>query len=446
MKKFKLAAVLFAIALISTSCTKWFEGVNQDPNNPLDVPESVLLPSIQGALAYGYGGDASRYSAVFMQHATGVTRQFTSINAYQLTENDVNNLWRFNLYAGPMNDAKILIEKAEANGYTEYAGIGKILMAHALMITTDLFGDIPYSEAFQGADNLTPAYDTQSNLYGTIIPGLLNDGIADLSGPSSPLSPGADDMIFGGDVNAWIQTANVLRARLALHQGAKDITKYTEVLNILDSGDPIFTSSADDFTFYFGSSETSANPWYQYNDQRGDIVFSGNLMSTMASITDPRFDMYFDTTGGGANMGPLYGSIGSPVPFATYVEMKFMEAEAAFQSGNTGRAATAHNDAITAHLSQLGITDAGFLAAEASETSGSITLDKIMTHKYIAMYLSPESWTDWRRTDLPSLTAVPVNVTSDVIPTRFPYPQSENLYNPNMPTGLSITSKVWWDQ
>ncbi|MCB9232646.1 MAG: SusD/RagB family nutrient-binding outer membrane lipoprotein [Bacteroidia bacterium] len=431
--------MLFAAAAISTSCNKWFEGVNDNPNDPIDVPVSVLIPSIEGSLAYGVGGDASRYVSVFMQHCEGATRQFTAINAYQLSENDVDNFWRFNLYAGPLNDLHILNTKAEAEGYHEYAGVAKILMAYGLSVATDLFGDVPYSEAFQGADNLTPIYDTQQELYTTIMPGLLNQGIADLNNSGAAVVPGDDDLIYGGDVQKWIQLANTLKARLQLH--TKD---YSGALATLNAGD-VFTGNGDDFTFYFGTTQTSANPWFQYVQQRDDIRYTTTLSDMMASISDPRFDAYFDTTNGASDLGPWLGSINSPVEMATYVEMKFIQAEAAFQTGDKTTAADAHNEAIKASLAKVGVVDLAFEAAEASETAGTITLDKIMTHKYIALFLQPEVWTDFRRTDLPALTAVPVNVTSNVIPTRFPYPQSEVLYNPNTPPSLSITTKVWWD-
>ena len=102
-------------------------------------------------------------------------------------------------------------------------------------------------------------------------------------------------------------------------------------------------------------------------------------------------------------MGPYYGSINSPVELITYVEMKFIEAEAALPT-DAARAATAYNDAVLASLAKHGVTDATFEANFASETAATITLEKIIDQKYTALYSSHEVWTDWRRTGLPSLS------------------------------------------
>ena len=90
--------------------------------------------------------------------------------------------------------------------------------------------------------------------------------------------------------------------------------------------------------------------------------------------------------------------------------------------------------------------DAAWEAANANEDQNSITLDKIMEHKYRASFTSIESFTDWRRTGIPALTAVPNNTTGGVIPRRLPYPQSERLYNASNVPSAAITTSVWWDQ
>jgi len=78
-------------------------------------------------------------------------------------------------------------------------------------------------------------------------------------------------------------------------------------------------------------------------------------------------------------------------------------------------------------------------------------LQKIMIQKYIAMFSSIESWTDYRRTGIPQL--VP-NVNGDhnqnpggAIPRRFNYPQTERLYNQNFPEYLpNLQDRMWLDK
>ncbi len=100
---------------------------------------------------------------------------------------------------------------------------------------------------------------------------------------------------------------------------------------------------------------------------------------------------------------------------------------------------------MTANLIKLGVPDPVYLAANANETETTITLEKIMTQKYIAMFSQPEVWSDWRRTDLPKLTPNP-NGNVAAIPRRLPTAQSERLYNTNAPVNTDILKPVWWDE
>jgi hypothetical protein len=445
MKKiFIQAIVLGGLALSGTGCEKYFDGVNDNPNDITSAEPNLLVPAVEAHIAYGLQGDISRLTSMLMQQCTGTDRQWLTYQVYNISETDTDNFWRFNLYGGPMQDLHILMKNANAAGYGHYEGIGKVLMAYCLMNATDLFGDIPYSQAFEGADNTAPTYDSQETIYGDIQT-LLSDAKTLFSGDGGAVLPGAEDLIYGGDVSKWTALADLLSARGHLHLAKLDASHYNDVLSILDAGG--FTSSADDAVYRFGSTETSAGPWYQFNDQRGDISFTGWMLDTMLVMADPRLDQWVDTSGGGAAMGPYFGSSDAPYEYGSYVEQKFMEAEAAFGTGDAARAANAHNAAVMASLAKLGVAgvNPAFESAEANETSGTITLEKIMVQKYIALFTSNEVFTDWRRTGFPNLQAVPDNITGGIIPRRLPNPQSERLYNPNAPAAPAITTKVWWD-
>jgi hypothetical protein len=161
---------------------------------------------------------------------------------------------------------------------------------------------------------------------------------------------------------------------------------------------------------------------------------------------DPRLPLYATGTAQ-EPIGPYYGSQNSALPLVTYFEAKFIEAEAALRAGNAPRAATAFNEAVTANVTKLGVADATFLASVAAETAGSITLEKIMTQKYIAMFTQSEVWSDWRRTNFPTLTAnTPASIAE--IPRRFPTAQNERLYNSKAQGHIvsDLTQRVWWDQ
>jgi len=449
--KIKYLLTIFGIAFVLFACDSWIDtNLNVDPTSPSNVPFKTILPTTQVGIAYVLGGDVGRFTGCFVQQFYGWNRQHQGIYNYTFKEDDISNAWN-TMYAGPMMDLYYMINKADELQSPYYKGVSQILMAFSLGMWTDLMGAIPYSEAFQGTKKLTPKYDTQEQIYNSIM-ALLDDAIKNLQATSSTFKPGADDFIYGGKTAKWIKAAYTLKARYYLH-----LKKYDEALAALQNG---FTSNDDDMQVPFTDKETEANPLYQFDVQRGDIHMGPKLMELMNQFNDPRrpFFALKDESGAYSQdspLGPFYASINSPVPFITYVEAKFIEAECQLAKGNKTAAYNAYKDAIFASMSKIGVADADAQAYWSQSTvdvgESNLTLQNIMEQKYIACFFSPEVYTDWRRTGFPALTPVKGNT----IPRRFPYPQSERLYNfdnvkavaPNFQDpNFIFTDKLWWDK
>jgi hypothetical protein len=96
--------------------------------------------------------------------------------------------------------------------------------AYTLMISTDVWDDMPYEEAFQGLDLLNPKYDSQEEIYGNIYK-FLEEAITLLEGTAGSVSPGSDDIINEGDISKWIKAARAIKARGSMHQ-----KKYQEAM------------------------------------------------------------------------------------------------------------------------------------------------------------------------------------------------------------------------
>ncbi|TAE47473.1 MAG: SusD/RagB family nutrient-binding outer membrane lipoprotein [Bacteroidetes bacterium] len=457
MKKFALktiAVMMIATFGFVTSCNFVDPDLNTDPNNPADVTVNLLLPTAEVGIAYILGGDAGRYTTIWTQHHDGVDRQHLAYSVYQLLETDVDAIWG-TAYATILQDLKLIREKADANGSPYYSGIAKVLTAITLGTLVDLYNDIPYSQALQGAENLTPAYDTGAQLYETI-QSLLTEAKTDFSQSASVLKPGSDDLVFAGNMAKWTALANTLQARYWLHLSEIDATAYTKALAALDAGAISGNAGSADVNFF--STTTNANPWFQFDDQRNDVRMGKFFIDLMNSINDPRITVFATPSSGttytgspagapdvaASGFGTLYGSDNSPVPLMLFAEAKFIEAEAAFGTNDKARAAAAHNAAIAASLEYSGVSDAAFLTAQASETDATITLEKILTHKYIALYTTQEPFVDWRRKGIPNLQPADGETR---IATRFPYAQSERLYNaPNYKANVTVFDKVFWDK
>jgi hypothetical protein len=425
--KTKILSLLMALTLVfMVSCSSWVDpNMNIDPTVPTDAPMSLILPTIEIGWAYILNGDIGRTSNCLTQQLAGLNAQQKDIYNYSLSPDDMNNVWNA-LYPDQMKNTRIMIEKAIAQNSPHYQGVGEVMMAFSLGTLTDLLGDIPYSEAFQGTKNLQPKYDKQEAIYASI-DSLLTSAITHLSASTSLFSPSSDDVMYGGDLDKWIKAAYTLKARYYLH-----LKEFDKALAAAANG---FTANADDMQVPFGTAATENNPLYQYVTQRaGDIGCGGKLIDLLNANTDPRLPMYGTVNDSskyveGCFPGTSYCLEASPVFFTSLAELQFIVAETKFYKGDKKGAYDAYIAGITASLDKHGVgnTDANaFLALPAiavGETG--ITLELIMEQKYIAMFMNVESFMDYRRTLAPTL--IPVKGT--MVPRRLFYPDNELLYN-----------------
>jgi hypothetical protein len=453
MKKIVFSILL--IMMLSSSCEKWIDPkMNVDPNNPTDVAMAQLIAPVEANLAYIVGGEIARWDCVWMQQIAGLQSQAADADIYTIAEADVTGAWSYNLYAPGMINTKIIMEKAAATNSPHYAGVAKILMAYHLGVTTDQWGDIPYSDALKGSKlEFKPKFDTQEKIYTTIFT-LLDEAISDLGASNSLFSPGAEDLIYAGDLDKWEMTAYALKARYSLHLAKiKGASAYSDALAAVAKS---FKSNDDDFKFVFGAAYTNSNPIYQSEQERfGYYSASATYMDMLSATDDPRKEVYFDGSVGSkpgepnadaAIIGVNYASAESPVYLVSYAEIKFIEAEARFKlNAADPLAVDAYNEGMKASLEREEVYGDGAWYNTNKMTASSITLEKIMNQKYLSSFLQIETWTDWRRTGFPVLSLATGAVTSE-IPRRLPYPDDERLYNTdNMPAGLTITNRLWWD-
>ncbi len=453
MKKIRVSAIIsIGVALLfSASCKKTFyTSANVNPNAPTSVTPATLLSTIEGSLAYTQGGDMSRFASLFMQQTNGISRQSSAYYTYIFTGQDVDGLWG-NLYTSVMENDLQLMMASDAKGYNVYSGVSRVIMAYTLQLTVDNWGSIPYSKAFGGLTNLQPAYDQDQALYGVAL-SLCDSAIYYLNLPKAGfLTPGGEDMIYGGNAAAWAKFAHAIKARLYIHQSKGAPANATLALAEIAQS---FSASSDNAIYNgFGANSNANNPWYQFNNQRGDISFASATMGAgMLANADPRYNILIDTTAadGGDYLGGYYGGApNAPVELITYEELQFMAAEATMVVNGAGALASAqtyYQTGISASMTKLGVAAADmttYLAAHGTLTTAN-AMSNIVWEEYVANYLNPEAWTTWRRTGYPTLT--PTGTTNT--PRRLLYPQSEYSYNKaNTPAGSTmLTPRIFWDK
>jgi hypothetical protein len=470
--KLSIVVLLFITSLLS--CKKNLD-INNDPNNFTDVPASLILPAAQVQLAYTLGGDISRITGAFVQHYGGHRNQPLEYNQFDVTPASSDGLWS-SMYSVVLRDLKAVIDKSEASGDNMYVGISQILTAHTFSVLTDLYGDIPFTQALQDEKNITPGYDKQETIYPALIT-LIESGISNIKA-NTGIAPADDDVIYGGDMVKWEKFANSLKLRLLNHLSKKDPNAATAFLN---TNPLLITDNADNAMLVFGTTANNANPIYGFDvlSGRDDMAVGATLVTKMQSLADPRIPQYFfpvQNNGAGrkgqywgntpgndeddadlnlfSRVGPAYASINSPVILMSAAEVQFIIAEIQLRAGNTAAATTAYNDAITKDFEFLGLASgaAGYLAKPTVAFNG--TLQRLMEQKWITMYQAPyEAWVDWRRTGFPALVHNGTNRTGGVIPRRLPYPQLEINLNraaleagPGVPIPFeTLKTRVWWD-
>ncbi|MFW5657344.1 MAG: SusD/RagB family nutrient-binding outer membrane lipoprotein [Bacteroidota bacterium] len=432
----KIYSLLLILSVLLSSCEEWIDPtINEDPDNPKEVSMGVLLPAIEGSFAYYYGGiDVVGIQCVWMQQFTGSDRQFVAINNYNIRQSDPNNLWN-SMYNGVMMDLVQYIEKAENPESLERnaAGVGKVLMAMSLALVTDVWGDVPYSEAFQGSINTTPAFDTQESLY-TEIDNLLTEAIADLQSDEN-VAGITNDYIYDGNPAMWIKAAHTLRARYAMRLTKVQSVDFDAVIADLNNG--ILDNAEDMEQPFDDASSAGYNPLYQFIEQRSGYLSNNPTYDSML-VDDPRQGIQEWSASG------FWTSQGAPVHFTGYGEAMFLLAEAVYRNGDEAAARDTLVTALTASLNKYGVMDADFVAAfetEIASLSGDDLLERIIVEKYKHMLAHPEPYNDWRRTGYPELT--PTQGTS--IPRRYPYAQDEVNYNPENVPEVNVFQRVWWD-
>ncbi|MBB6107988.1 Starch-binding associating with outer membrane [Mucilaginibacter lappiensis] len=457
----KISMILMSCILISVSGCKKYIDVNTNPNQPLDVAEPQILAPLEVALSSKlYAGNVAVIVQEYMQVAA-LNQVAPNAGTYLMYNTDMNDDWR-TLYVICLNNLVTLNAKAVADGKTNYAGIAKILTAYCLGTGTDLWGDIPYSQAFKGTANFTPVYDAQKDIY-TTIQSLLDGGIADIA-KNGTITPGGDDFFYAGDMSKWTKLAYTLKARYYMHltkaAGYTAATQAQLALTALQNG---MQSNDDDFKMAYGGAAGAENPWQQNFISASTIVMASTAVNGFKTRNDPRLTiMVAPATATGlytgldqglntigqleeySRPGSFYGATGASNYIVNYSEALFIKAEATLILSGFSSAQSIYQSAISSHMTKLGVSTANANTYIASRPLTNANAEQlIIEEKGIANFLSLENFTDFRRTGFPVLPAVPNALST--IPRRVLYPQTEIISNPQPQQSAKLTDRVWWD-
>ncbi len=478
----RLTTIIIVIAtLFLAGCKKNFEEINTNPNAPTNIQPGLLLRQV----VYNYGDEMAYEGFVagnlLSQHFTQI--DFNLFDRHSLTETQFGgNPWPL-LYRS-LRDNDIVLKQSFENPIHEvYKGPSMILRAYFISVLTDIYGDVPYSEALQGNKGLvTPKYDSQESIYknsGGILD-LLDKGISAINSYAGAQAL-TGDILFNGDLSGWEKFANSLKIKALMRISYRD-TVSGRLQNIFNEGNYIKTN-AENATFDF--TDGQPNNFRMANLRDGDFnlfIMSETIQEILNRNNDTRQAVLFrpfgnDTTGNGYNgllNGPdasstsisvadysLTGTIfreatgGLDANFMTAWETEFFLAEAAERGLITSAGQTHYENGVALAFDYWNTPLPSTYLTTDSAAYGSFgqdVLEQIITQKWLANCINGyEGWIEYNRTGFPQLKTISASLNNDLIPTRMPYPQDEaslNAANYNAATavnGNSINAKHWWD-
>ena len=506
----KFLWVVLVAGLAATGCKKNFLDVNADPNRTTDAnvtPELIFTQAeaaVGGRQASGDFGFLDQWIGYFAQNGDFAPQQ--NLINYNIDFTFGNTLFSNNYNV--LFDLKLAEQKGLVSGDTSLVGASMILSAKLWQETVDLFGNIPYKQAFQVGTYPTPAYDKAQDIYNDLQ--LVLDTAIGYMQLTQPKKFAPADIINAGDATLWIAFANTLKLRLLIRQSeisgfdpTAELAKITATGGVLMAGQNISVNPG------YVNDVNKQNPFYAGFgfDPTGIIASTSTnaneyITDIFGATADPRLSRFFYPVGyaGSTYVGDKFGDATENLPTGAQssyfgpaligtlnssnkgdgtgavqnqwiypaFESMFLYAEAVARGWFTGPTPSdAYNAALRESFVWLGVENidsalpayiaANPTIADYTTVAGSSVDDQarfIDYQKYLSLVgIDPlEAYSDQRRLDILQADDSYISISparlSNTIPVRLLYPQSEyTTNNANVQaqgTINSFTSKLFW--
>jgi hypothetical protein len=413
MKTKKYFFTVLATVALLTGCQDYGQLV-QNPNLPTKSSPSLILTGIMNSM-----NDANAWNG--FQGSMCASQFWISSYTYYGTNNYDQGPFlntSFGYYSTLENVARMETEAKNvgAASVSPYSAFASFFKAYYFNLMSQKFGDLPLSQALQGASNKAPVYDAQKDVYIQILKWLddSNSQFAQLIANNDQSLTG--DIFLGNDLTKWQKIVNAYTLRvlvsLSKKSGDADLAIATKFSNIINNPSkyPLMADISDNLKYTFNAQFNNypKNPGNRGQTVAREVV-SATFLNLTTSLNDPRtfiaatpapaqlaagklYSDYAAYVGGspGDDMSTLGinsqagkysyvnalryystidGSKAEPAIIVGYPEMCFNIAEGINRGWATGSGATWYTNGITASMSFLGITEGGSIPV------GDITLN-----------------------------------------------------------------------
>ncbi|MCM1503314.1 MAG: SusD/RagB family nutrient-binding outer membrane lipoprotein [Bacteroidales bacterium] len=494
MKRTIFIAFVAILGMAAQGCGKIFAEYNKNPNQ-LEYGKISAVSMLEDVIFYAADGEIYRTYQINGELAQYTVHMYTeNIHRYIIRDSYVSGAWNYiTRWAG---NADHMYELAQQQGDPNLMAIATTLKCKLIADWTDLWGAIPYFEAFQcssidGDMNVTPVFDSQEDVYRALLKELSEANQMYRTSVVPESLAASRDILYGGNYAKWQKFTNSLKMRLLMRLSNRDSeTGVSDSLKVMldnPSKYPIFTSRDDAAVLRYSGIEPLVNRFGSVTFQN----FTSNarkmakyFIDLMDEYDDPRIGIFGSQTnsqwaglvsgypstetvaGNAANMNKdVLGDYASPYAFMKYDEVLFILSEAAFRGmipGGNAAGEEYYNKAVLESIEYWDdvnpstiykVTEAQkqqFLAKVAYNGS----LEQIMTQKYVAMFwVGYEAYNDIRRTGYPKLPVGPGTANDQEFPTRLVYPISTiSTNNDNYKAAVAkfgtddMHTPVWWSK
>jgi len=494
-----LIILLFTIAI--SGCKKVLD-INTSPNVPAQnqATPKLVFPSAVMATAAQVGGEYAILGSLWGEYATqsAFSNQYRTVEQYNLNGLDFEDAYE-GMYARALGNYQLIINKAREQHDWNWFLMATVMKAYTAQVLVDLYGEIPFFEALQGAANLTPKFDDGYTIYKSLLDSidvaLSKDfsastntpaGMADLLFPgtgSTDIAADAD-WISKGSINKWKQFANTLELKMYLRMvNKKPAEAQAGIQKLYNAGANFLT--VDAAVGGFKAEPGQDNPMYESNIQglntSTNLRASFTLASYLQSKADPRIVYFYGSNtpvtmhqGDYLNTTAAYGTANTlvqratdPVVFISAAESYFLQAEARVRYFGGADAKALYDKGVLASFASMGQNGTSFIAAGGAYAypagSQEQQIEAIITQKWISFgygvhYI--EGYFERNRTGYPKTSPVystdPSYIPGQFVvskntvlpagafPKRILIPNEERTGNANTPASVPLTTPVWW--
>jgi len=501
----KILTLLVSLVLFGSSCSKFLSVNEVNPNSASAVPPKLLLPAALTNIVK-LMDNPSNFDFVYLWHGIWSISQGYSQPANLMQYRLFNTSYQGNfgtLYTIGQNFVEM--EKASTDPKDgAFLGIAKTMKAYIMQELVDMYGNVPYTDAWKTADGvLKPKYDDQKAIYEDCVL-QLDAAIKLFQGLPADATAidGASDVMFGGSIDKWTRFANTLKLRMLVHQSGmagrdtyiKAALATTSSVGYLGAGEganvnPGWLKSDTKMTPFYerfykadDSGQSDGTAYYYAGKDAVDFLnltsdlrigryflpysgssFSGNYLGQdptnhPAAVPGQTSKLGYLKDVAGSGYGYLIGVYNKPAPLLTDFESLFVQAEAVERGYITGSGKALYNAAVEQSYVWMGLTTAqadNYTSQATFNTNYDSAPNKItliLTQKWVALNgVAPlEIWTDYRRSGIPAGLhfTEEANKANDTPPVRLLYPQTEISYNNDNVVAVgtidAFKSKIFW--